>query len=131
MPRFMGFVRMVEGQQGMPPQALMDAMDAYIGENAAKGVFLDGGGLFGTEDARLREEDIVNRRRSWTWRFYFRLAIFIAGFLTIIFLIRYAEAAPGTSVTWWGSASTIFTKLFSFVKSTLMAPPRHPCEPKH
>ena len=25
--------------------------------------------LFGTEDMRLREEDIVNRRRWWTWRF--------------------------------------------------------------
>lgn len=49
MPRFMGFVRMEEGQ-GMPPQALFDAMDVYIGEQAAKGVFLDGGGLFGTED---------------------------------------------------------------------------------
>jgi hypothetical protein len=35
----------------MPPQALMDAMDVYIGEQAAKGVFLDGGGLYGTEDA--------------------------------------------------------------------------------
>ena len=34
--------------------------------------------LFGTEDARLREEDIVNRRRSWTWRFFFRFAIFFA-----------------------------------------------------
>jgi hypothetical protein len=50
MPRFMGFVKMEEGQ-GAPPQALMDAMDVYIGENAASGVFLDGGGLFGTEDA--------------------------------------------------------------------------------
>ncbi|MET3962869.1 hypothetical protein ABIE44_002803 [Marmoricola sp. OAE513] len=50
MPRFMGFVRMEEGQ-GMPPQALFDAMDTYIGEQAAKGVFLDGGGLYGTEDA--------------------------------------------------------------------------------
>src|SRR6476469_3293385 len=50
MPRFMGFVRMEEGI-GAPPQALFDAMDAYIGEQAAKGVFLDGGGLFGTEDA--------------------------------------------------------------------------------
>ena len=49
MPRFMGFVRMEEGQ-GPPPQALMDAMDAYIGENAASGAFLDGGGLYGTED---------------------------------------------------------------------------------
>ena len=50
MPRFMGFVRMEEGI-GAPPQALMDAMDGYIGEQAAKGVFLDGGGLYGTEDA--------------------------------------------------------------------------------
>ena len=24
--------------------------------------------LFGTEEARLREEDVVNRRRAWTWR---------------------------------------------------------------
>ena len=50
MPRFMGFVRMEENI-GTPPQALFDAMDTYIGEQAAKGVFLDGGGLYGTEDA--------------------------------------------------------------------------------
>ena len=50
MPRFMGFVRMEEGV-GTPPQSLFDAMDTYIGEQAANGVFLDGGGLFGTEDA--------------------------------------------------------------------------------
>lgn len=49
MPRFMGFVRMEEGI-GMAPQALFDAMDSYIGEQAANGHFLDGGGLFGTED---------------------------------------------------------------------------------
>lgn len=50
MPRFMGFVRMEEGH-GAPPQALFDAMDTYIGEQATAGHFLDGGGLFGTEDA--------------------------------------------------------------------------------
>jgi hypothetical protein len=50
MPRFMGFVRMEEGI-GTPPQALFEAMDEYIGERVASGVFLDGGGLFGTEDA--------------------------------------------------------------------------------
>src|ERR1041384_3423504 len=50
MPRFMGLVRMEEGV-GTPPQALFDAMDAYVGERAASGVFLDGGGLYGTEDA--------------------------------------------------------------------------------
>ena len=36
MPRFMGFVKMEEGI-GTPPQALFDAMDTYIGEQAAKG----------------------------------------------------------------------------------------------
>ncbi|TNM50163.1 hypothetical protein FHP29_01135 [Nocardioides albidus] len=50
MPRFMGLVRMEEGQDN-PPQALFDAMDTYIGEQAQKGHFLDGGGLFGLEDA--------------------------------------------------------------------------------
>jgi hypothetical protein len=50
MPRFMGLVRMEEGI-GTPPQSLFEAMDTYIGERAAKGVFLDGGGLYGTEDA--------------------------------------------------------------------------------
>ena len=50
MPRFMGFVRMEEGV-GMPPQSLFEAMDTYIGERAANGTFLDGGGLYGTEDA--------------------------------------------------------------------------------
>ena len=50
MPRFMGFVRMEEGHAN-PPQALFDAMDTYIGEQAQLGHFLDGGGLFGLSDA--------------------------------------------------------------------------------
>ena len=50
MPRFMGLVKMEENI-GMPPQALFDAMDTYIGEQSSAGHFLDGGGLFGTEDA--------------------------------------------------------------------------------
>lgn len=50
MPRFMGFVRMEENI-GTPPQALFDAMDEHIGERVANGVFLDGGGLYGAEDA--------------------------------------------------------------------------------
>src|SRR4051812_42643888 len=48
--RFMGFVQMQEGI-GAPPQALIDAMDVFIGEAVAAGQFLDGGGLYGTEDA--------------------------------------------------------------------------------
>src|SRR6185437_9803977 len=30
--------------------------------------------LFGTDDARLREEDVVNRRRAWTWNSVLRWA---------------------------------------------------------
>src|SRR2546421_6117187 len=44
--------------------------------------------LFGTEEARLREEDVVNRRRAWTWRFYYRVGIWIARPVTIIFLLQ-------------------------------------------
>ena len=44
MPRFMGLVRMVEGHPA-PPQSMIDAMDAYIGEQLTAGHFLDGGGL--------------------------------------------------------------------------------------
>jgi hypothetical protein len=49
MPRFMGLVRMDENQ-GPPPQALIDAMGEFIGEHAASGTFLDGGGLFAGKD---------------------------------------------------------------------------------
>ena len=51
MTRYLGFVKMAEGITEQPPQALMDAMDEFIGRSAAGGNFLDGGGLFGTEDA--------------------------------------------------------------------------------
>lgn len=50
MPRFMGFVRIQEGV-GTPPKALFEAMDAFLGERANTGVFLDGGGLYGIDEA--------------------------------------------------------------------------------
>jgi cell division protease FtsH len=73
--------------------------------------------LFGTEDMRLREEDIVNRRRSWTWRFYFRVGIYLGGFITIAFLYRALRAPAGTSVSWWGSATHILTKMGHLLQS--------------
>src|SRR4029079_19282364 len=45
--------------------------------------------LFGTEDARLREEDVVTRRRAWTCRFYYRVGIFLAAIITLVFLEQY------------------------------------------
>jgi ATP-dependent Zn protease len=34
--------------------------------------------LFGTDSPALREDDVVNRRRIWFWRFWFRFAIWVA-----------------------------------------------------
>jgi ATP-dependent Zn protease len=63
--------------------------------------------LFGTEEMRLREEDIVNRRRAWTWRFFFRIGIFLAGLITIVFLYKVLSAPAGVSVSWPGTAWSI------------------------
>ena len=35
--------------------------------------------LFGTDDAQLREEDVVNRRRAWFWRSFVRWAVILGG----------------------------------------------------
>src|SRR5256885_13091775 len=50
--------------------------------------------LFGTEEARLREEDVVNRRRAWTWRFYFRFGMWFFGFIALVWLVRAAKHKP-------------------------------------
>src|SRR5437762_13480148 len=33
--------------------------------------------LFGTDDPQLRDEDVTNRRRSWFWRYWYRIAAFV------------------------------------------------------
>jgi ATP-dependent Zn protease len=63
--------------------------------------------LFGTDDARLREDDIVNRRRAWTWNGAVRKFFWIFGLLTVIFLIKLAKASPGTSVSYFGTIGHI------------------------
>jgi ATP-dependent Zn protease len=40
--------------------------------------------LFGNDDVKVRENDVVNRRRAWTWRWFFRFALKIAIFLLIV-----------------------------------------------
>src|SRR5919199_3498232 len=54
--------------------------------------------LFATEDHRVREEDVMNRRRTWTWRFIVRLAIWVLAIVTLFWVI----AAP-SDVSWFGS----------------------------
>jgi cell division protease FtsH len=66
--------------------------------------------LFGTEETRLREEDVVNRRRAWTWRFFARIAVWIGGVITLVFVIQTAKGDAG--ITWWGTAAAMFNGIF-------------------
>ena len=67
--------------------------------------------LFGTDDAQLREEDIVNRRRAWTWRWFVKwFVIRLGGLVTIIFLYQLWKAAPGADITWIGTLTAFWTK---------------------
>src|SRR5215213_4118251 len=68
--------------------------------------------LFGTEEARLREEDVVGRRRAWFWHWWFRVARFFAIIITLVWVIRMARA--DTYVTWWGTASLVAHKLAEY-----------------
>ena len=71
--------------------------------------------LFGVEEAKAREEDLVNRRRVWFWRFWFRLAVFVAGIITIAFLFQLLTGHEG--ITWWGTAQAFGTKIHSLLSS--------------
>jgi len=59
--------------------------------------------LFGTDDTRLQDEDVVNRRRAWFWRFWFRLAWFLAIFVTLIWIVHLLRGEGGT---WWSGGTS-------------------------
>jgi cell division protease FtsH len=42
--------------------------------------------LFGTDEARLREEDVLARRRAWFWRRWVRLAVWFFAIFTLAYL---------------------------------------------
>src|SRR5438093_304872 len=64
--------------------------------------------LFGTDDKRLQEEDVVNRRRAWFWRFWFRLAWFAILVITFIYVFRVLVHGSG-STTWPATADHLLT----------------------
>src|SRR5215211_2308312 len=61
--------------------------------------------LFGADDPRLLDEDVVNRRRAWwwgkRWRFIYLIVLFITIFYVVLLLI------PGGEHTWWGTDTAI------------------------
>jgi ATP-dependent Zn protease len=73
--------------------------------------------LFGTDDARLREEDITNRRRAWTWRFFLKLVIIIGGAITLVYTIQVITAKPGSNLSWVGTSTALYTKVHSLAHS--------------
>jgi cell division protease FtsH len=62
--------------------------------------------LFATDDARLREEDVLNRRRAWFWSARYRLVLWVAFAITLVYLV---QLLFGGDVTWPGTAKSIGT----------------------
>src|SRR5438093_8149390 len=61
--------------------------------------------LFGIDDERLREDDVLSRRRAWFWARRYRLGIWILGLLTLIWLYR--NKVKSTSISWVGNVRDI------------------------
>jgi ATP-dependent Zn protease len=70
--------------------------------------------LFATEDVRLREEDVLNRRRAWFWHSIFRVAFFAAFLITIVFLV---QLLFGGDVSWQGTAKALGNGFWDAVRN--------------
>jgi ATP-dependent Zn protease len=60
--------------------------------------------LFAVDDARVREEDVVNRRRAWFWHSIFKFFLIVAIIVTVVFVLQWIF---GGDVTWWGTAKSM------------------------
>src|SRR5262249_34093572 len=58
--------------------------------------------LFGQDEVTVRETDVTNRRRAWTWRFIYRWVFWILVLLTIIYLVKVVKAPAGETVSFFG-----------------------------
>ncbi|HET9674697.1 MAG TPA: AAA family ATPase [Gaiellaceae bacterium] len=64
--------------------------------------------LFGTDERRLHEEDILARRRAWFWRRWVRWGIFIVAAVTIAWL-AIAMFRGFDSTSWADTATSFFS----------------------
>jgi ATP-dependent Zn protease len=60
--------------------------------------------LFGTDDVRLHEEDVVARRRTWFWRRIVWLAFLISLPISIVFVIHLVAHGD---ISWIGAAGSV------------------------
>ena len=72
--------------------------------------------LFANDEQKLRDEDVVNRRRAWFWSKRWRLVYLIVLFITICYVA--VLLVPGGDHTWWGTA----TGMVDWVKAQLQNP---------
>jgi ATP-dependent Zn protease len=73
--------------------------------------------LYGVDDAALKEEDVVNRRRASFWRFWLKVVVFFAVVLTIVWLVRLL--VPGGTTDWVDSSTGIWTGTKKYAQQNL------------
>jgi ATP-dependent Zn protease len=70
--------------------------------------------LFGTNDRKLREDDIVNRRRAWSWGWLFRLIRnVVVVFLFLTTVMWFIKWVSGEAITWQQQADSIISGVSS------------------
>jgi ATP-dependent Zn protease len=73
--------------------------------------------LYGTEDAELKHEDVIARRRVSFWRGIFRLVTFIVVVLTVIWIVRLL--IPGGTTSWVDSSTALWTNTKTYITQNL------------
>src|SRR4051794_9207215 len=68
--------------------------------------------LFGTDDKRLREDDVVARRRAWTWSRLFTYALWFVVLITIVWLFR--------GGSWWDTWGVMKDKIGSLLSNSAL-----------
>jgi ATP-dependent Zn protease len=74
--------------------------------------------LFGTDDARHREEDVVNRRRAWFWRSWTRLGVLLVVGVTTVFLVKLLATGSASWLAIFHSFTHALPKLWSGIKQS-------------
>ncbi len=75
--------------------------------------------LFGLEDAGLKEEDVVNRRRAWHWRWWFVLAIWLTVINTIVWKFFQSSSHP---TSWVGTPGRVLHQIGNVLPLVALLP---------
>ena len=70
--------------------------------------------LFGVDDRRLKEDDVLARRRAWFWGRTARFAVIVAAVVSVVFVVQLVK---GDAVTWPGTAGALWHGFWAAVGS--------------